>query len=68
MKWRLWDKCKEAEEFMFFHGLVNRYYWREESLTVVVPFNIVARFFLSIFHALRFPAELWWERKERCKK
>lgn len=63
MKWFI-ENIGEGREIRFLHGRVIDRPWNGSSVTMIVPFNIFARFVIGVWHALKFPAELWWERKK----
>lgn len=57
------DKCPEYCEMRFLHGLVDRKYSTNYSITMLVPFHLIARFALTLWHAFIAPPLLWWERR-----
>lgn len=67
MKW-LWDICLPGQAMRFGHGLADRYFASGRALTILVPFHLVYRLVMSVWIAFRYPAELWWERKDEDKK
>lgn len=47
--------------------MIYRRYDRDTTVTMLIPFNLIARFLLSVCYIMKAPAELWWERKKGIK-
>lgn len=66
MKWLI-DKIPQSQAARWWHGVVYFDWVKNRTITMLMPFNLIARFVLCIYHTIRMPKELWWERNERLK-
>jgi len=53
---------REAERIPYLHGIISHRMWQGSSISVLIPFNIVARLGLTFWEFLKVPKYLWWER------
>ena len=62
-----WFVCKRVEcsKIPFFHAIADRSIFDGHSLTILMPFYLIYRFFAALYFGMVVPPRTFWEQHRR---